>query len=188
MGKVLLRSVQDRRSLESIINGTYKPDFNLSYGAFDEQCSKSYKYMLDELSRKTGKRYEFGKDTCMWAWYQNPFFRNHVNYQNFGVDLMVITFEIDEEDVVFSDFDDWCEQIIESWGIKPIVDLEGVQKDDCVQAVFWEIPVNSIKSIKPFIECIQDEMRDATPEERESVERYIKEHSVKTGVNFWDYF
>lgn len=31
-------------------------------------------------------------------------------------------------------------------------------------------------------------MRDATKEERESVYRYIKSISVKTGINFYDSF
>lgn len=32
-----------------------------------------------------------------------------------------------------------------------------------------------------------DIFRDATKEEREIVDRYIKEHSVDTGVNFYDF-
>ena len=158
MGKVVLKSVQDRRSLKSILKGEYRPDFNLSYGAFDEECTKSYKYMLDKLSTKTGEDYIFGKDTCMWAWYQNPFFKNHINYKNLGVDLVVITFEIDESQVVFSDFDAWCERIVAGWGIDVIVDIHSIDKDISVQAVCWDIPVDGILNIEPFSNYENDEV------------------------------
>jgi len=38
----------------------------------------------------------------------------------------------------------------------------------------------------PSVKQVPKEMRDATPEERESIAKYIKSISKPTGVNFWD--
>lgn len=43
----------------------------------------------------------------------------------------------------------------------------------------------SINSQEPKTEKVI-KMRDATPEERESIEKYVKSISKLTGVNFWD--
>lgn len=37
-----------------------------------------------------------------------------------------------------------------------------------------------------IIETLEQNMRDATPEEREGVDKYIKNISTTTGVDFWD--
>lgn len=156
MGKVVLKTVQDARCLDSILSGTYKPDFGMSFGSFDELCTESYRYVLDVLSKKTNKLYEFGKDTCIWSWYWNPFFKNHITCKNIGVDLVVITFEIDEEDVVFLDFDIWCDKIIDGYDVNPIVNIHNVDKDSCIQAVSWGIPVDGVLDVKPFNEYLKE--------------------------------
>lgn len=150
MGKIILQSVQERRNLRDILNGKYRPEFKQGYGAFDEECSRNYKYMLDMLASKTGDRYIFGKDTCMWAWYKNPYYRNHVNYKTVGTDMVLITFEIDEDLVLFSDFDRWCERLHEGNDLEVLVDKNKVDEDDCIQAVCWMIPPEGVLKVEPF--------------------------------------
>lgn len=164
MAKIVLKTVQSKNCLGDILNGTYKPDFNKSMAACDEVFEEGYKLMLDLLSDKTGVDYEVGKDTCIWAWYRNPYFRNHVNFKNPGLDLVVITFEIDDSQVLFSDFDMWCDAIIEG-SIEDfrhsISDVEIIDKDEagiCVQAICWGIPRYSILSVEPFLDYAKREL------------------------------
>lgn len=156
MSKIRLCTVQDRKVLLNILSGSYKPDFKNSYGVEDTVFLTSYRYMLDCLSDKTGESYVFGKDTCIWSWFQNPYFEHHVNLFNLGKDLVVITYEIDSSMVLLSDFDIWCDYI-EDGKIDDtlLVDMNSVDKDQCIQAVSWTIPSEGIISVEPFKDYVR---------------------------------
>lgn len=176
------------------MRGEYKPDFKRSFGSFDSESSKSYKYMLDELSNKTKEDYKFGIDTCIWSWYQNPYFRNHVNFRNYGSDLVVITFEIDEEEVVLSDFDLWCEMLIDSWGIESVVDIDNIDKNACIQAVSWRIPPEGVLSVEPFKNYIKkdfskrNEVKKFKVGDKVWLSEYYEKFMRKTCFRKWMYY
>lgn len=152
MSKIRLYSVQERKLLMGILNGSYKPSFSKSYGVEDLVCMISYKYMLDKLSKKTNKAYVFGKDTCIWSWYQNPYLVNHRNIRNFGRDLVVIIYDIDIDSVVLSDFDIWCDMFIDAKNVDSVVDISDISESQCIQAVSWSIPKEGIVSVESFDE------------------------------------
>ena len=153
MSKVRLCTVQDRDSIPYILDGTYKADFNQCYAMDDDTCYMSYLYMLVNLAKKTGKPFRCD-ETCIWAWYQNPFLEHHDNLRNIKSDLVVITFEVDSKDVLFSDFDLWNDMIIDCRSSNSIVELDEIKEDQCVQAVLWGIPKRSILSIESFSEYV----------------------------------
>lgn len=150
MSTVILYSIQDRQYLNSILDGSYKPSFLKSYAMEDIVCKYSYNYMLQNLARKTNKDYKVGRDTCIWAWYQNPFLRNHKNLRNKGKDLVVVAFEVEVDEVVFSDFDIWCEMFVDGKMVDPIVEFEKINKNQSIQAVLWSIPKNKILGVESF--------------------------------------
>lgn len=156
MGKVRLVTIQEKKLLPSILKGEYKPEYSKSYASEDVVSSLSYKYMLQRLTRKTGKTTVNKKDTCIWSWYQNPFLSHHKTIKKNIDDLVAITFEIDDKDVLFSDFDKWCEMFIQGRCVESVVDLEDIKPNQCIQAVVWGIPVKGIKSIKSFNEYIKE--------------------------------
>ena len=72
----------------------------------------------------------------------------------------------------------------------PIVDIFGARRKwlekyapyfECENAVEQLPPVKQEPKTEKVIK-----MRDATPEERESIDKYIKSISKPTGVDFWD--
>lgn len=154
MGKLTLYSVQNKKILNRIINGDYKPSFSLSKGAYDVEGISGYKYMLDALSLKTGVDYLFGVDSCVWAWYQNPYFANHINIIDNVNDLVVITFTIDDSQVVLSDFDAWNSMFIDGKWVNSVLDLNAVKSSETIQAVLWKIEPDSILSVEPLLDHV----------------------------------
>lgn len=55
-----------------------------------------------------------------------------------------------------------------------------------LSANFWEALNMAIKALEQEPKSKIVKMRDATPEERESIDKYIKSISTTTGVDFWD--
>lgn len=105
--------------------------------------------MLSELSYKTNKCFD-GSSSCIWAWYQNPFLGHHVNIRNLKRELVAITFEADTKDVVFSDFDLWCDRVIDGKVTNPVVEFDKIKKEQCIQTVLWGIPRDKIISVESF--------------------------------------
>lgn len=152
MAMLRLQTVQRRDVLEEIKSGVYKPDFRKSLGSDDDVCRDSYYCMLNALSLKTGRGWVKGKETCIWSWYQNPYYLNHLNIENNVDDLVVITFEIDEELVLLSDFDKWCNMFIDGDmnAYSFLFNRKEIKEEQCVQAVCWGIPKDGIISVESF--------------------------------------
>ena len=103
--------------------------------------------MNSALSAKTHRSYIDGIDTCIWAWYKNPYFENQLGLGSKLDDLVVIEFVIDSNEVVFSNFDIWNEMYLSEDFNSSIINIDDIGKDMCVQAVVWGIPRSSIVSI-----------------------------------------
>lgn len=151
MSKVKLYTVQEKRNVRSILDGVYQPLLNKSYYyTNDDSFHRCYDGMLDALSLKTGEDRREKGETCLWAWYRNPFWRNHVNTFNVGKDLSLITFIADDRDIVASDFDMWCDKIEGYEDGDCIVPLEDKGDNRCIQTVLWSINPENILSVEKF--------------------------------------
>lgn len=103
---MLVASVQDTKRIVGIAKGTYKPlMLKSNYLKYGGNFYRGYRYMINELSKKTGKVCINGYTSPYWVWVMNPFFKFFDS--NSVKDKCVIIFDVDMKDLVMSDFDKW---------------------------------------------------------------------------------
>lgn len=103
---MLVASVQSTKRVMSIVKGTYTPlMLKSSYIKYGGNFYRGYRYMINELSKKTGKSCITGYNSPYWVWVRNPFFQFFDESAVKG--KCVIIFDVMQSDVVMSDFDKW---------------------------------------------------------------------------------
>lgn len=60
-----------------------------------------------------------------------------------------------------------------------------ISKKECLNCG-WNKIIESKEIIRIPFGGNSSNMRNATPEEKEHIQKYIEQHSIPTGVNFWD--
>lgn len=144
MLNVKLYSVQKVEVLGCILDGKYKPKRDLGFGSSDEVSRRCYNFMRGELEKKLGTSLD-NDEGLIWSWYVNPFL---VGDYITGGNTVVVEYEIDSSKVLFSDYDLWCDMLLdEKTGINPFVDLSEIGMNSCIQAVTRGIPKSSIKRV-----------------------------------------
>lgn len=151
MSTVKLYTVQEKKNIGKILDGSYKSRLDKGYASWDDNFLNGYSDMLDRLSKKTGIKRDNNR-SCMWAWYKNPFWENHKNIQNIGKDLALITFFGDSRELIASDFDIWCDRLEGESERDYEISLEGDKLLDnrSIQVVLWDVDPNRILSIENF--------------------------------------
>lgn len=146
---MLVLTVQTRDVVERILSGEkYTPDFSKStYAYLSPRFTKAYNKTLKELSRKTKKYYTMGVDSCIWGWVGKPFLDFYAiesGSKNSG--KYAVFCEIDEKDLVFSDYDKYSDYI-EGYTDSLDFMVSEVSNDACIQCAFWSLSKRNIVSI-----------------------------------------
>lgn len=145
---MLVQTVQKSTYLNEILKGSYMPIFSKSLGNMDEVTKKAYESMISELLKKDPKKLPNDR-SCYWGWVKNPVWVNHA-FNSISNNLVLIEVDIPEDKLLLSDFDKWNDKFINGSDINPFIEVKDIKESDRVQAVFWDIPLSSIKKISSF--------------------------------------
>lgn len=129
----------------------YVPSFWRSTNAFlSPMYTRGYKMVLEELSRKTGSDFNYGKVSCIWAWASNPFlgyYENRVFDNSSDVPYAVIA-DIPEGEMVFTDYDKYMMYVEEeSADSNFFIPDRRYFGSKCVQGSFLSLKPSNIEGI-----------------------------------------
>lgn len=147
---MMVLTVQDYSVVKEILSGIYTPNFlKSSYACSSGRFSRAYLRVLTELSKKTGRDFQYGVDTCMWGWVNYPYLPLHKKngFRRYSKRKYAIFVEIPENQMVFSDYDSYCNYVEGSCSVNFMLDEFFQQFFDYVQCSFWNINPLCIKSI-----------------------------------------
>ena len=143
---MMVLTVQKYKFLQEIYRGGYIPNISKSpYAYLTPRYTKGYSTILSELSKKTGRYYIEGIDSCRWGWVRNPFlgFYNFNRGKKLEDRLYAVFCNINEEDLVMSDYDKFM-QYIDGDVSKPDFMLDDFVKGECIQCSFWNLSCKDI--------------------------------------------
>lgn len=126
----------------------YTPDFTKSRYAFlSPNHTRGYGKILKELSRKTGKAFRYGVDSCMWGWVKSPYLKFFPTNEGKSEDdtLYALVVEVPDEELVLSDYDKFCDYI--DGGVHTEFIINDIRDADCVQCSFWNIDTSKVQAI-----------------------------------------
>lgn len=148
---MLVLTVQEYPVLEAVYQGTYKPNFMLSsFACSSAGFSKAYLKVLSELSKKTGRSFQYGLDSCMWGWVRYPYLPLHRKngFRRYNKRKYAVFVDIPEKDMVLTDYEEFCMYINRDAEEKDI--LLGNREhllSVYTQCSFWDLDPRDIKLI-----------------------------------------
>ena len=101
---MLVLTVQDKRVLQAVEDGKYKADFWKSrFSCVSPRFTRGYMHLRSELYKETGRLC----DIPVFAWGGAPF----VDSIRGGENKQVLFLEVPDDEMVFSDYDKFCDYI-----------------------------------------------------------------------------
>ena len=165
-------TVQRYKDIQRIYSSEgYKPDFaKSSYAYASRRYTRAYLEVLNKLSKKTGKDYLPGLDSCIWGWSNNPFLGFYESNKGKRLEdrRYAMFCSIPESDMVYSDYDKYCDFIEENTNDKNFF-VDSPTGAECVQCCFWSlrpeninviVDLDNIKSNNLWLELTGERARD----------------------------
>lgn len=146
---MMVLTVQRFKFLQQIYRGEYVPNISKSpYAYLSPRYTRGYDIVLSELSRKTGRYYMSGVDSCMWGWVRNPYIDFYTfNRGKSPEDKLYAVFcNVREEDMVMSDYDRFMDYVNGDVN-RPDFILDDFVKGECIQCSFWNLSSKNITLI-----------------------------------------
>lgn len=155
---MMVLSVQEYPVVKGILDRSYSPNFiESSYACSSIRFTKAYFKILLELSKKTGREFRYGFDSCMWGWVNVPFLPLHRKngFKGYSKRKYAIFVEVPEQELVFSEYNLFCDYVNEQKDYDGfILDNFFYQFFDHVQCSFWNIDPARIHLIVD-IDCLE---------------------------------
>lgn len=149
---MMILTVQDYSVIEGIIDNTYMPNFmKSSYACLSIRFTKAYLKILTELSKKTGRSYQYGVDTCMWGWANSPYLPLHKRngfLKGIKKRKYAVFVEVPDEELVLSEYSCFCGYVQGDFQSDDFLVKDEISWImDYIQCSFWNINPRNIKLI-----------------------------------------
>ena len=146
---MLVLSAQKYSTIKSIFNDSYIPNLWMSDNMFlSPKYTQGYSQHIKMLEKKCGVQRTVANG-MYWCWVDNPYFSFYEkNWSKSLNDRLFACFiEIDEKDLVISDYDEYCDFINGEFSGNFFKSVDNIGMGECLQGVFCNLDKHAIKSI-----------------------------------------